>query len=615
MTRSWFVTIGSALVLLAVQPADGAAQEPAAAAIEVVLTGPLPERRPDGKLPEGWDEARLERADGVFLDGTRITLHRLSELAAARGDEARILVRCEPEARFARLAALHDVLAAPEGLAAKLHFLAADDSGAGHRLLIVMDSFSGISIVNGEVIFDGTMGEQVDLEAEAEPGDEALSEEERDQKRQERLSKRRLELRLDVAGWFIGGEEVKDADPARRLEKLAERIAARKKDAGRAYLRIHVPDSYSCVELAGVFAAAEAAGADRIKVVDDESPFDFLRLMGFGARGDPVWLPRVVENGLKALARSQQSDGAWKAAPGSEIGQLGTSALAMLAFLGEFHSPTEGAFKQEVKRGFDFLVSRQRENGSIVDREEGFSFAHVLATYALVETYGLTGEDEHEGPAEKALAFLLRCRNDAGVWGLVGADPKGDLVVSAWAVLLLRAAQDNGFEVPDEVFAPVMAWLDGVTAKNGRPGSGADGASTTRLRGIVDPFYGRHLQSLTAVAGLARSRARGEHDPDERIGAALELITAAPPDDGSRFGPADLDYLLFGALLMNVHGDGSWTEWHNGLDDAVQAHFRELQGEAEGIRGLLDADPARIGLLTICLELSYRFSRNPASQR
>ncbi|MCB9832775.1 MAG: terpene cyclase/mutase family protein [Planctomycetes bacterium] len=613
-SRAAFVVLVLALISPAFLGAQSETRTAGDAAFEVLLTAPPPPRRPDGKLPEGWDEARLERADGLVVADERVTLHRLVERLRARPGAVEVLVRCESGSSVARLQAVARGVARIDEGRITVYFARVEPDAPRHRLSAtdpertVMD-FDGVQIVT----LGGAQPE--DLDEEAEPGDEKLGEAERVAKWWERRNQRTIVAILDGSTLRVDGERFSGKADEAGIAELAARVKKTRDISRKAYLGLHQSTGITCDRLDEVYRCAEKAGVDRIFLQGEFGGFNILRLLGFGTLGDPAWLPGVIDNGLKALARSQKGDGSWAPGAGSDQSALGTTALAMLAFLGEFHSPEEGDYQREVGRAWEFIKSRQRANGSLAGREEGFSFDHVLGTLALIETCGLTGADEHQEAAERALAFMLRCRNERGLWGLVGADPHTDLVVSTWALMALRAAEDVGLEVPEEVAGKARSWLDKLAGADGLIGLDARGNPPTRVRGAVDPFYGRHQHSLTAIAALARSRAGAESAEDEKLVAAIGKVIESPPEDGDGNEPADLDYLYFGALLMNAEASPAWQVWQLGMESAVRGHFSSMKGGADGIRGLLAADPARVALLTCCLELSYRFSRNPSSGR
>src|SRR5206468_567753 len=84
----------------------------------------------------------------------------------------------------------------------------------------------------------------------------------------------------------------------------------------------------------------------------------------------------AVAAGLNWLARHQSADGGWsfdhRQAPQcqgacDEPGEVAearnaATSLALLALLGAGQTPREGAYKEEVRRGVEYLVSRQRQN-------------------------------------------------------------------------------------------------------------------------------------------------------------------------------------------------------------------------------------------------------------
>ncbi len=207
----------------------------------------------------------------------------------------------------------------------------------------------------------------------------------------------------------------------------------------------------------------------------------------------------VTESALLAalgwLARHQDKDGRWdidgfkKNCTNQKCGgeakaetfDVGTSALALLAFMRAGQTHRSGEFKKTVRKGLRFLMREQDASGRFGPCEgESWFYNHVIASQAVFRAYAMTKDLKLKGPAEKALKYILDARNPGYGWKYEPCGGKNDTSVTTWAVLALKAAENAGFKVPKKVYEDVMKWYNRVThKKNGRTGYESLGIGST----------------------------------------------------------------------------------------------------------------------------------------
>lgn len=176
----------------------------------------------------------------------------------------------------------------------------------------------------------------------------------------------------------------------------------------------------------------------------------------------------ATDAGLRWLMRHQSPNGMWSATkyylnctvgnkcePGKD--QSGDEDVAMtgyslLCFLGAgFDHKTPNKFKKVVKTGVDYLVSVQKPDGLLGER----NYEHAVATMALVEAYGLSNDPDLRKPAQKAVDMLLSRQAMINGdeykrlgWDYVNANPKrNDLSVTGWCIMALKSAHGAGLNV------------------------------------------------------------------------------------------------------------------------------------------------------------------------
>ncbi len=181
-------------------------------------------------------------------------------------------------------------------------------------------------------------------------------------------------------------------------------------------------------------------------------PTKFPKTIGAGAWGEslaydrrllaairnPAAPDKDVAAALAWLVGRQESDGSWKGNDAIEtIDLTGLSVLAL-----------GGTQEVAVKKGLEFLVSRQRDSGAIGG---GSPESHAIATLALQEAAIRTKNADWAKAAAKAVALIAQ-QNQDGPWG-GGA-------VAGWHYHVLRLAAASG----DRSLIPALVQGYGVAA-------------------------------------------------------------------------------------------------------------------------------------------------------
>ena len=168
---------------------------------------------------------------------------------------------------------------------------------------------------------------------------------------------------------------------------------------------------------------------------------------------------QAVTGGLQWIARHQNADGSWSmnhtgccrngrcSGPGDSVSDAAATALGLLPFLaaGQTHE-VKGMYRQHVRRGLEWLVAHQKPNG---DLSAGGSqmYSHGLATIALCEAYGMTGDSRIGYAAQLALQFIMAGQNQEGGWRYTHGSQDSDLSVVGWQVMALKSGQMAGLKV------------------------------------------------------------------------------------------------------------------------------------------------------------------------
>ncbi len=311
----------------------------------------------------------------------------------------------------------------------------------------------------------------------------------------------------------------------------------------------------------------------------------------------------MIDRGLAFLVRSQQADGRWSltsyaGARPDDAPRLtcdtAATGLALLSFLGAGHDHFSGPHRDTVRRGIQWLLAVQQPNGDLYLQADplsnscGWMYSHAIATMALCEAVGMTGDPLVRPAAAKACQFITASQHPvSGGWRyLPGTD--SDLSVSGWMLVALRAGALAGVPVAAETFSGVRELVE----------QSASPVDPTRY--TYNPRDNQQRQSplsvscMTAVGALMRLHT-GVRAGDRLVARPAELLAATSPSYGSAEQRARDAYLWYYASQVLVHTGGDpWNRWYRDLVDLL-AEQQARTGPAAGSWDPLGSRPDRWG--------------------
>jgi len=311
--------------------------------------------------------------------------------------------------------------------------------------------------------------------------------------------------------------------------------------------------------------------------------FAAARAQGILDRKDdriPAQVDIIYSRGLNYLAKSQNAEGSWSDGSGDEPGVVG---LCIAAFLAHGSDPNNGEYSQIIKRGVDYIISKQnkvKDNGYI-----GTSmYNHAFATKALAESYGVVDNPKIADALKRAVDLILSAqkRNPTGAWRYNPDDKDADTTVTGSQLVTLFAARNAGFPVPDEAIRKGLTYLNSCRASNGSYGY------TSSVGG---------KPTLTAIGLLCSSLAKETGTKEYQ--ASLEFLKKNL-DFRDRSYPYYYEYYMSQALF---HADETvWKDWNNrnirymGTIQSSDGSFPGNYGQAFSTAGAL-----------LSLALNYRY--------
>jgi len=277
------------------------------------------------------------------------------------------------------------------------------------------------------------------------------------------------------------------------------------------------------------------------------------------------------------------------------------TALALLAYLGAGYTQTDGRYAEVVGKGLDFLIEQQKPDGDLRGKSRVVGmYCHAMASLALCEAYALTGDDRLRGPAERAVAFLVRARaRDGMAWRYAPGAPSGDTSILGWVVMGLKSAKEVGIPIPGEqsVRRGTLLWLDKVATGDAR------GLARYQPWEPVTP-------TMTAEAWVCR-QFLGVGGPSP---ASTEAADSLLQNDSDR-GSSNFYYWYYATLALYQHGGEPWSRWNAKIRDRIvglQTSSGHQSGSWEPDGSVYGAKGGRIYCTTLAaltLEVYYRYLR------
>jgi hypothetical protein len=281
----------------------------------------------------------------------------------------------------------------------------------------------------------------------------------------------------------------------------------------------------------------------------------------------------AIELGLVFLAKHQHPDGHWSLhfTPESKVddepsafrADTAATGLALLSFLGAGYDHYGGAYADVVQRALDYLVKNQRASGDLYQPEDAqanqsaWLYSHGIASIALCEAYGMTGDRALAEPAQKAIDFIVTAQDPRrGAWRYVPGSGS-DTSVSGWQLMALKSGELAGLQVPATAYQRVRGWLDRAQV------GGSQYVYNPAAPDTAQQGHGRRpAPSMTAV-GLLMRMYTGLNRDDPHMIEGAEYLRGQLPEVGTVRQPARDTYYWYYATQVMFHMRGEyWRAWN-----------------------------------------------------
>jgi hypothetical protein len=339
---------------------------------------------------------------------------------------------------------------------------------------------------------------------------------------------------------------------------------------------------------------------------------------------------RAIEMGLEWLKDHQDPDGMWDAdefmkhdvdgartdGAGVATHDVGVTALALLAFLGDGSTMRSGPYRDVIKDAVMWLRQQQGDNGLFgINAAHDYIYDHALAALAMIEAYGLSDYKLLKRYAQGGINYLESHRNPYSVWRYQPQDNDNDTSITGWAVMAYKSAEDFGLDVDPQAMQNAALWFDEVTNERGQAGYQVRGQPSARNMGnhasLFPPSKG---EALTAVGLMCRFFLHQDPAETSVMRAAADTILQKPPvwDEGS--GAIDHYYWYYATYALYQMGGRHWQSWSRDLTKAVVNTIRDdgnFRGSWDPV-GAWGEDGGRVystAILVLTLEAYYRYTR------
>ena len=222
-------------------------------------------------------------------------------------------------------------------------------------------------------------------------------------------------------------------------------------------------------------------------------------------------------------------------------------------------------------------------------------YSHGLATIALSEAFGLSGDKQVGQAAQRAVDFILAAQNKTdGGWRYNPGDA-GDTSVVGWQLMALKSAHMAGLSFSPGVFQQTSKWLDSVAVHDGteysyQPGVGA-------------------LPPMSAVGLLCRQYLGAKRDSPMLVGGVDGLMKNLPDLDRK-----NVYYWYYATQVLRNMNNYEWDTWNRKMrkllvdtqcrDDNCAKGSWDPAGDAWGSHG---GRLMQTSLSCLTLEIYYRY--------
>ena len=257
---------------------------------------------------------------------------------------------------------------------------------------------------------------------------------------------------------------------------------------------------------------------------------------------------KAIIAAIEWLSKVQEKDGRWdtRKYQAETDYDVGGTALALLCYYGwGARHDQPGKYQENVKAALQWLMSQQREDGSLARR--GMMYSHAIGAIALCEAYGITKDEKIKSAALSAIKYTINAQHQQRGGWRYSPGQDSDTSVTGWQIMALHSARMAGIELPEKPFDLARKWLDFA-------GGGEHGG----LYGYQSPT---DISRAMVATGMFCRQLDLVPPSNPKMIESAELMKRYPIRDNN----PDLYYIYYGTLALYQHQGSIWQEWNNNL--------------------------------------------------
>ena len=261
---------------------------------------------------------------------------------------------------------------------------------------------------------------------------------------------------------------------------------------------------------------------------------------------------------------------------------------------------SDGPYQKCILHGVEWLCHHQQSDGNLAKGVAQMMYSHALATIALSEAYGMTGDKQVGLAAQAAVNFILAAQNArTGGWRYNPGDD-GDTSVVGWEVMALKSAHMAGLNVGSGGGGPAFSgagrWLDSCAVNRGAEYSYTPGGGPSN--------------TMTSVGLLCRQYLGAKRDNPMLLGGMDYLLKHLPEERSP-----NIYYWYYATQVMHNMNGYEWDAWNRKMRDLlVHTQVRSVDECANGswapemdTWGKRGGRVMQTALSTLTLEVYYRY--------
>lgn len=324
----------------------------------------------------------------------------------------------------------------------------------------------------------------------------------------------------------------------------------------------------------------------------------------------------AVDAGLEWLAKHQEPHGGWETAKYEGDGKVETdiasTGLALLAFLGAGHTNRVGKYKKHVHRAIQYLLEKQKGNGSWVR----LNYTNGICGMALAEAHGMGCSNKGlKQSTEKAIDFILTQKNKNGGYAYHESQSNlTDMSLSGWCIMALKSSMLCGIREKDikANFVEFGNFMDKQLTTTGDNTSTTKGDSWYQIKdGQVNgkKFIKSVASTACAAVGMLMRQYLGWHRSEPWLEASANGLIKYMP---KRWKNMDVYKVYYAYLSLFQQGGENWKTWNKQVTQIIldgQRKDGDFKGSWDNNSHMIKPSGRVLTTAMLCLslEIYYRY--------